>query len=103
MNVRRISRAPLLWILGGVVALGAVIFWLVTASAGAKEITTQEGLSLLTGDTVKEVQIIDGEQRVDLTLTAPYTNADGVDKGETLQFYYVAPRGSEVVDAITAS
>ena len=39
------------------------------------------------------MQIIDGEQRVDLTLSTAYQDA-----GKNVQFYYVSQRGPEVVD-----
>jgi cell division protease FtsH len=53
-------------------------------------------LELLAGGTVDEVKIVDGEQRVDLKLTAEYK-----DKGKLVRFYYVWPQGEDVVDAIT--
>src|SRR5690606_25035088 len=65
---------------------------------GFREVTTQQGLELLKGTTVEEVKIVDGEQRVDLTLGTSFD-----DLGTKVQFYYVAPRGAEVIDAIGAS
>src|SRR5690606_31883266 len=85
--------------------LGAVIliigFNLLTAS-GFRSITTQQGLELLGGDTVETVKIVDREQRVDLALSEPYV-VEGVELGTQVQFYYVAPRGDAVIEAITAS
>src|SRR5690606_13304286 len=66
-------------------------------ASGFQRISTQEGLTLLAGSTVEEVKIVDGEQRVDLVLSKAYK-----DKGTQLQFYYVAPRGLEVIDAVNA-
>src|SRR5690606_855217 len=87
------------------ILLGAVIlivgFNLLTAS-GFRAITTQQGLELLSGSTVDKVKIVDGEQRVDLTLSKAYV-ADDVELGTQVQFYYVAPRGEEIVTAITDS
>src|SRR5690606_2907994 len=100
MDVKRILRGPLLWILLGGLAL-FVGFQLLNQT-GFREITTQEGLKLLDGNTVEAVKIVDGEQRVDLTLSEPY-EVDDVPIGTQVQFYYVAPRGAEVVEAITAS
>ncbi len=65
---------------------------------GFKGISTQEGLDLLKGDNVESAKIIDGEQRVDLVLKKP----EG-DMGTQVQFYYVAPRGAEVVAAINGA
>ena len=96
MDFKRIFRGPIVYI---VVAIIAVIVGssLLTGS-GFKEISVKDGLELLKGGTVESAKIVDGEQRVDLTLT----KADG-DKGKQVQFYYVAPRGTEVVEAVTAA
>jgi cell division protease FtsH len=100
MDFKRIFRGPLIYILLGAVIL-IVGFNLLTAS-GFRAITTQQGLELLNGSTVEKVKIVDGEQRVDLTLSKAYV-ADDVELGTQVQFYYVTPRGEEIVQAITAS
>jgi cell division protease FtsH len=100
MDFKRIFRGPLIYIVLGAVIL-IVGFNLLTAS-GFRAITTQQGLELLNGSTVEKVKIVDGEQRVDLTLSKAYV-ADDVELGKQVQFYYVTPRGEEIVEAITAS
>jgi cell division protease FtsH len=94
MNMKKIFRGPILYIVLAVVAL-----WigssLITLS-GFKEISTQKGLELLNDDKVSSAKIVDVDQRVDLTLK----QADG-NNGTQVQFYYVAPRGTEVVKAVT--
>jgi len=94
MNAKRIFRSPIPYIL-----LGAIALWIgfsLLTGGGYQQVTTQEGLGFLSSGKVSEATIIDGEQRVDMTLT----NAD--DKyGSKVQFYYVAPRGPEVVTAVT--
>ncbi|MHC2186244.1 ATP-dependent zinc metalloprotease FtsH [Rathayibacter agropyri] len=96
MNVKRIFRGPILYVVLAIVAV-----WigssLITMS-GFRPVTTQEGLDLLKDGKVDSAKIVDGEQRVDLTLK----QADG-DNGTQVQFYYVAPRGSEVVNAVSAA
>src|SRR5690606_20738711 len=99
--VKRIFRGPLIWIFIGIVVL-IVAFQFIGNLGGFKEVTTQQGLELLAGKTVEEVKVVDGEQRVDLTLSEPF-KADDIEYGELVQFYYVQPRGSEVIEAITAS
>lgn len=94
MNVKKLLRGPILYIL-----LALVAVWvgssLITMS-GFKEVSTQQGLEFLEQGKVAEATIVDIEQRVDLTLT----NAD--EKfGEQVQFYYVAPRGAEIIEAVT--
>jgi cell division protease FtsH len=96
MDFKRIFRGPIIYI---VLAIAAV--WIGTTlltGSGFKEVSTQEGLDLLKGSTVESAKIVDGEQRVDLTLS----KADG-DNGDKVQFYYVAPRGLEVIDAVNAA
>jgi cell division protease FtsH len=99
--VKRIFRGPLIWFLVGIVVL-IVAFQFIGNLGGFKEVTTQQGLELLAGDTVDEVKVVDGEQRVDLTLSDGFS-AEDVDYGTQVQFYYIQPRGIEVIEAITAS
>ncbi len=96
MDFKRIFRGPIIYIVIAVIAV--FIGTTLLTSSGFKEVSTQEGLDLLKGSTVDSVKIVDGEQRVDLTLN----KADG-DNGDKVQFYYVAPRGTEVVEAINAA
>ena len=98
MDFKRIFRGPLIYIVLGAVIL-IVGFNLLTAS-GFREVTTQQGLELLKGGTVEKAKIVDGEQRVDLELSKAFV-ADDVDLGTQVQFHYVAPRGEEIVAAIT--
>ena len=96
MDFKRIFRGPIIYI---VLAIAAV--WIgstLLTGTGFREISTAEGLDLLKGNTVESAKIVDGEQRVDLTLS----KADG-DNGTKVQFYYVAPRGTEIVDAINTA
>ncbi|WP_136710110.1 ATP-dependent zinc metalloprotease FtsH [Agromyces sp. H66] len=93
MNMKKILRGPIIYILLAIVAV-----WigssLITAS-GFREVSTQEGLELLKDDKVSAVKIVDGENRVDLTLTEP-----DEELGSQVQFYYVTPRGVDVIAAI---
>jgi cell division protease FtsH len=96
MDVKKITRNPLFYVLliGVFLIVG---FSLISTLGGAKQISTQEGLELLKGDTVTEVLNTDGDQRVDMTLSKPYEGATEV------QFYYVSARADEVVQAIDAA
>ena len=94
MDIKRIFRGPIIYI---VLAIAAV--WIgstLLTGSGFKQVTTQEGLSLLKGNSVASAKIVDGEQRVDLTLS----KADGTN-GKQVQFYYVQPRGTEVIAAVS--
>jgi cell division protease FtsH len=94
MNLKKIYRGPILYIVLAVVAV-----WIgssLLTMSGFKETTTEKGLALLHDDKVASAVVVDGDQRVDLTLTKPDAKL-----GDKVQFYYVEPRGPEVVKAVT--
>ena len=95
MDIRKIVRGPFLWIVLAIAAVWIGSIFLIPG-VSFKEVSVKHGLELLSDDKVASAKIIDGEQRVDLTLT----KADG-SNGKNVQFYYVAPRGAEVVNAVT--
>ena len=94
MNVKKLLRGPILYIVLAVIAVW-VGSSLITMS-GFREVSTQQGLEFLKDGKVSEAKIVDGEQRVDLTLAK-----EDSEFGKEVQFYYVAPRGEEVVAAVT--
>jgi cell division protease FtsH len=93
MDFKKITRNPLLYVL--LIGLFLIVgFSLISSLGAAKQVTTQQGLELLSGNTVTEVTNTDGDQRVDMKLSSPYEGASEV------QFYYVNARAGEVVEAI---
>ncbi|WP_040168237.1 ATP-dependent zinc metalloprotease FtsH [Microbacterium gorillae] len=96
MDFKKLTRNPLMYVLLiGVLLLAG--FGLISSLGGAKQITVQEGLELLKGNTVSEVTNTDGDNRVDMQLSKAY-------KGSTsVQFYYVSARAEQVVTAIDAA
>ena len=92
MDFKRFLRGPLIYIVLAIVVV-SVGFSLLTNS-GFREITTQQGLELLSSSKVDSATIVDAEQRVDLVLDKAGS------EGKQVQFYYAAPRGAEVVTAI---
>ena len=93
MDFKRILRGPVVWI---IVALMVLLIGTQALSGGGfQKIDTADGLQLLADGKVEQAKIVDREQRVDLTL-----NEDFGDKGRQVQFFYVSPRGSQVVDAV---
>jgi cell division protease FtsH len=96
MDFKKISRNPLIYV-ALIVVLLIVGFSLMSSLGGAKQITTEQGMTLLKGDTVSKVVNTDGEQRVDMTLSTPFEGSDQV------QFYYTQARADQVVQAIDAS
>ena len=97
MNAKRLLRGPLPWVVISVGVL-VLVFQLLGGGGGTKQVDTETGLRLLAEDgRVTQAKIVDGDQRVQLTLDEPYQDSTSV------EFYYVAPRGPAVVDAVDAA
>jgi cell division protease FtsH len=96
MKLKNLLRGPLLYIIVAVIAV-----WVgssLISMTGYQAVSTDDGLTFLKENKVASATIVDVEQRVDLKLK----KAD--DKyGTDVQFFYVAPRGVQVVDAVNAS
>lgn len=90
---RKFLRGPLLYLLLAPVIV--LLGWSLLSGGGSQEITTEQGLQFLADDKVSEATIIDGDQRVNLTLE----KADSK-YGTDVHFYYVTQRGEAVVDAV---
>ena len=97
MNLKRLTRGPAIWIVLAVAILWIGASTLLTPSV--QKIDTSAGLQLLNQGKVEQAKIVDGEQRVNLTLTENYS-VDGERKGKNVEFFYVTPQGQTVVDAI---
>ena len=96
LKPKALLRGPLPYIVLG--AIVVVIGVTLLTSGGFRQVSTQEGLQLLRDNQVKSATIIDIEQRVDLELRTPYANL-----GTQVQFSYVAPRGADIVEAVSLS
>ena len=96
MKMKNLLRGPLLYIIVAVIAV-----WVgssLISMTGYQAVSTDDGLTFLKENKVASATLVDIEQRVDLKLK----EAD--DKyGTDVQFFYVAPRGVQVVDAVNAS
>lgn len=100
MTPKRLLRGPLPWVLLVIV----VVYFAVTAlSTDTREVRTQEGLELLAEGKVSQVQNIDRDQKVELTLKEPYQDPEGKTHGTRVFFYYVAARGKDVVETINSA
>jgi cell division protease FtsH len=93
MNFKKLFRGPFIYV---ILAIAAV--WigssLITMN-GFKSITTDQGLTMLSEGKVKEATIYGGDQRVDMKLTAPDAKY-----GSEVQFFWVTPRGQQVITAV---
>jgi len=95
-TLKALLMGPLPYILVGV---GVVVLGISLLTAGGfRPVSTQEGLELLQDNQVQKATIIDGEQRVDLELRQSFQG-----EGTQVQFYYVSPRGDEIVAAVNNS
>ncbi len=96
MDLKKFLRGPAFFIVGGLLLL--IIASQIFSGGGFRSIDTETGLNLLAEGKVSQVEMVDGDQRVDMTLKAPYK-----DLGEKVQFFYVTPRGADVVKAIDSA
>jgi cell division protease FtsH len=93
---KKIVRNPLIYVLLiGVLMMSG--FMILSSLNVPGKVTTQQGLELIAGGTVTKAVTTDGDQRVDLELSAPFEGKDKV------QFYYTSARADEVAAAITAA
>ncbi|MBO3085049.1 ATP-dependent zinc metalloprotease FtsH [Cellulomonas fengjieae] len=97
MNVKRLARGPILWVVIAVILLyiGASTL----AAPKISKIDTSVGLSLITEGKVEQAKITEGVQRVDLTLKDDLEQGED-NLGKLVQFNYVTPQGESVVNAI---
>lgn len=91
---RRLLRGPFIYIAIAVIFL--LLGWSFLSGANTREVSTERGLELIAEGKVKQAEIIDGDQRVNLELT----KADKKAGSDNVFFYYVNQRGAEVVTAI---
>ncbi|MRX44382.1 ATP-dependent zinc metalloprotease FtsH [Agromyces kandeliae] len=96
MNMKKLLRGPILYIVLAIIAvwIGSTLI----TQSGFREVSTQQGLELLNDGKVSAVKIVDVENRVDLTLAEAED-----DLGTQVQFYYVTPRGDDVIAAVDAA
>ncbi|MFC5338829.1 ATP-dependent zinc metalloprotease FtsH [Leucobacter denitrificans] len=91
---RRLLRGPLLYFIIALVFV--MIGWSFLSGGNSAEVNTDRGLELIAEGSVKQAEIVDGDQRVNLTLEKVDADA-GTD---SVYFYYVNQRGTEVIQAI---
>ncbi|WP_062136339.1 ATP-dependent zinc metalloprotease FtsH [Demequina aestuarii] len=103
LTLRRIIPLVLIAVLAG---------WLVSSlfAPQVKRIDTSTGLEILDAGLVEQAKIIDGDQRVQLTLVENWESELPEDAPEgwadypaQIEFFWTSPQGEEVVDAITSA
>jgi cell division protease FtsH len=93
VNLKKILSGPFIWIFVAVAVL--LIGSSLVTGTGFKQVDTQVGLALISDGKAETVKVLDGDQRVDIVLANPDAKY-----GQKVQFYYVAARGTQVVDTI---
>lgn len=94
-RMKKLFKGPLVYlILAPIIVL---LGWSLLSGAGVREVTTERGLELLSNGDVTKAEIVDGDQRVNLTLE----KADKKTGATDVYFYYVMQRGTDVVAAVT--
>ena len=93
--MKKIFKGPLIYLI--LAPLIVLLGWSLLSGAGVREVTTERGLEMLKSGEVTKAEIIDGDQRVNLTLE----KADKKTGATDVFFYYVSQRGADVVETVT--
>ena len=89
-KIKKIFKGPLVYlILAPIIVL---LGWSLLSGAGVREVTTERGLEMLSQGEVTKAEIIDGDQRVNLTLEKADKKTGATDG----YFYYGMQRGTDV-------
>ena len=99
--MKKLFNKPYVWILLGLLVL-AVAIPLTTSQSGRTMVDTNVGMALLKDDKAAQARVVDGDQRVDLTLREPYKQDDR-DLGKEVYFYFATARATDVVTAVDDS
>ncbi|MHA3683701.1 ATP-dependent zinc metalloprotease FtsH [Leucobacter sp. HY1910] len=90
----KLLRGPLVYLI--LAPLIVLLGWSLLSGGNVREVPTEQGLEMLAAGDVKKAEIVDGDQRVNLELT----KADKKTGATEVYFYYVTPRGPDIVKAV---
>jgi cell division protease FtsH len=101
MDLRRILRGPLVWLVLLLVAAGV---WLtLSGNGGFQQVDTSAALTLITQDKVASAKTNNVDQSIDLTLKKGVTyTGGGVKNASKVQAFYIDARGPQIVSALDA-
>ncbi len=103
MDFKRILRGPFIWVVL-IVLIGLSVLRLGSVGPSFQRIDTSSALTLIQQGKVDKVKLVDGDQRIDLTLRKGETfTGDGVKAATHVQAFYIAPRGDQVVSVVNAA
>ena len=100
LTAKKLLRGPLFWALLAIIAVSLGLALL--GGGGFQRIDTEQGMQLLSEKKVEQAKVVDNDQRVDLVLKDDFKYEDK-NYGKKVQFYYVGPRGSDVVKAVVSA
>jgi cell division protease FtsH len=96
VNFKKILSGPFIWIFVAIAVL--IIGSSLVNTSGFQQVDTKTGLSMIADGKAQSVKVLDVDQRVDVVLNTPDPKY-----GKQVQFYFVAARGTQVVDAIASA
>ncbi|MGL4173010.1 MAG: ATP-dependent zinc metalloprotease FtsH [Actinomycetota bacterium] len=100
MTAKRLFRGPFIWVVI-VIVIGLAVVQLGRLGESFQRIDTSSAMQLIRQGKVQEVTLVDGDQRMDLTLKeGQQFSGDGVQNATKVRAFYVSPRGGEVVTAL---
>ncbi|GAA4361525.1 ATP-dependent zinc metalloprotease FtsH [Angustibacter luteus] len=103
MDVKRILRGPLVWVVL-IVLIGLSVLRLGSLGQSFQRIDTSSALTLISEGKADKVKLVDGDQRIDITLKdGQKFTGDGVKDATRVQAFYIQPRGEQVVDTVNAA
>ncbi|MGC4174409.1 ATP-dependent zinc metalloprotease FtsH [Demequina sp.] len=90
------------------VLLAVLVGWMLSGlfKPRVDRVDTSVGFAMLKAGAVEQAKMVDGDQRVVLTLKKELPKGSPEEWGEltqVVQFFYVAPQGADVVEAVTAA
>ncbi|HET9658195.1 MAG TPA: ATP-dependent zinc metalloprotease FtsH, partial [Kineosporiaceae bacterium] len=92
MDLKRLARGPFIWLIAAVVVL--LLGWKFISPGQYQTIDTSDAVMLITNGQVDRAVMVNGEQRLDLTLKTPFKNSKNVVS------YYVDARGPQLVQLL---
>ena len=93
MNLKKIFRGPLVWIILAVIAIGLLIDFSGSLTGGYKQVPTSQVVALINGnDPLSEVRMIDKEQTVQVT-----TKGEPQEKFEAT---WVGDQSGQIIDRL---
>src|SRR5690625_7595452 len=88
MNMKKLLRGPFVWV--AVVLLLAYLGAQMLSGDAPAEIDTSEGLELLRGDTVEQVEVNDTTQRVELALSEDFEDVGEIGRASCRERVWIS-------------